>query len=101
MQVYDHEIEQWIAFFDAFDIQVTITERADPDTHDAAVYYVLHPTTDGITREWVDGNPVIPLDDTIDHMMKYRVNYEPALEMIADEYERDIDATHDDPRLQG
>ena len=101
MKVYDHEIEQWVAFFDAFDIPVTVAERADPDTHDASIYYVLYPTTDGIPREWVDGNPVIPLDDTIDHMMEYRVNYEPALEMIADEYDRDIDATHDDPRLQG
>ena len=27
------------------------------------------------------------------------MNYEPALEMIADEYDRDIDASHEDPRL--
>jgi len=58
------------------------------------------PTSGGITHEWVEGNPVIPLDETIDHMKEYRVNYEPALEMIADEYDRDITATHDDPRLK-
>jgi hypothetical protein len=28
-----------------------------------------------------------------------KVNYEPALEIIADEYDRDIDASHEDPRL--
>lgn len=100
IQVHDHEVERWIAFFDAFGIPVSVRDRADPDTHEAAVYYVLIPTADGITREWVDGNPVIPLDDTIAHMMDYRVNYEPALEMIADEYDRDIEASHEDPRLQ-
>jgi hypothetical protein len=31
--------------------------------------------------------------------LEYRVNYEPALEMIADEYDREIDASHEDPRL--
>lgn len=100
IQVHDHEVERWIAFFDAFGIPVSVRDRADPDAHEAAVYYVLIPTADGITREWVDGNPVIPLDDTIAHMMDYRVNYEPALEMIADEYDRDIEASHEDPRLQ-
>ena len=60
---------------------------------------MLFPTSGGITREWVDGNSVIPLDEAIEHMLEYRVNDEPALEMIADEYDRDIDASHEDPRL--
>jgi hypothetical protein len=52
-----------------------------------------------IPDEWVDGNSVIPLDEAIEHILEYRVNYEPALEMIADECDRDIDASHEDPRL--
>ena len=60
---------------------------------------MLFPTSGGITREWIDGNSVIPLDEAIEHMLDYQVNYEPALEMIADEYDRDIDAFHEDPRL--
>ncbi len=99
MQVADQDVERWIAFFDEFGIPSTIGERPDATAHDATVSYVLFPTTD-ITREWVDGNPVVPLDETIDHMMNYRVNYEPALEMIADEYDRDIDASHEDSRLK-
>jgi hypothetical protein len=39
------------------------------------------------------------LDETIEHMLEYRVNYEPALELIADEYDRDIDTSHEDPHL--
>jgi len=54
----------------------------------------LFPKTDGIDAEWIDGNPVIPLDDAVEQMMENRPAYEPALEIIADEYDRDIDASH-------
>jgi len=42
--------------------------------------------TDGIDAELVDGNPVIPLDDAIDQLMENRPAYEPALDIIADEW---------------
>ena len=100
IQVADQDVDRWTAFFDEFGVPCSIEERPEPTDHDATVSYVVFPTSGGITREWVDGNPVIPLDETIDHMMEYRVNYEPALEMIADEYDRDIDASHEDPRLE-
>lgn len=100
MRVNDHQVEQWRAFFDRYGIPATVGERPVPDEHDAAVHYVLFPTTGGLEREWVDGDPVVPLEETIAHMREYRANYEPALEMIADEYGLDIDVEHDDPRLQ-
>jgi len=100
IQVADRDTDRWTAFFDEFGIPCTIEDRPDPTDYTEALSYVLFPITGEITPEWVDGNPVIPLDETIDHMREYRVNYEPALEMIAAEYDRDIDATHDDPQLQ-
>ncbi len=100
IQVADQDVDRWMAFFDEFGVPCTIEDRPDPTDYDATVSYVLFPTTKPITREWVDGNPVIALDETIDHMMEHRVNYEPALEIIADEYDRDIDAVHEDPRLK-
>jgi len=100
IQIADQNTDQWRAFFDEFGVPCSIEDRLDPTDYDATVSYVLFPTSDGITREWVDGNPVVPLDTTIEHMLAYRMNYEPALEMIADEYDRDIDAAHDDPRLE-
>ncbi|WP_136689055.1 helix-turn-helix domain-containing protein [Halorhabdus amylolytica] len=100
IQVADQDVDRWMAFFDEFGVPCTIEDRPDPTDYDVTVSYVLFPTSEPITREWVDGNPVIPLDETIDHMREHRVNYEPALEMIADEYDRDIDATHEDPRLK-
>ena len=100
IQVAEKDVDRWTAFFDEFGIPSTIEDRPDPTDYTETVSYVLFPTTSGITREWVDGNPVIPLDETIEHMREYRVNYEPALEMIAEEYDRNIDASHDDPRLK-
>jgi DNA-binding Lrp family transcriptional regulator len=100
IQVAAEDVDRWTAFFDEFGVPCTIEDRPDPTDSDATVSYVLFPTSAGITCEWVDGNPVIPLDETIDHMREYRVNYEPALEMIAEEYDCDLDAAHEDPGLK-
>jgi hypothetical protein len=54
----------------------------------------VYPVTDGIDIEWVDGNPVIPLGDAVDQMMDTRPAYEPALEIIAEEYDVDVEASH-------
>jgi DNA-binding Lrp family transcriptional regulator len=94
IEVHDRDIERWIAFFEQFGVDTTINERPDASDVDGNVHYVLFPQTDGIEAEWVDGNPVIPLDDAVDQMMANRPAYEPALEIIADEYDRDIDASH-------
>ena len=94
IEVHDRDIERWIAFFQQFGVDTTINERPDASDVDGNVHYVLFPKTDGIDAEWVDGNPVIPLDDAVDQMMENRPSYEPALEIIADEYGRDIDASH-------
>ncbi len=99
VRVRDRDVERWTAFFDEFGVPSTIGERPDPDEFDGSISYVLFPETGDVSTEWVDGNPVVPLDETVDHMLEYRMNYEPALEMIAEEYDRDIDAVHEDPRL--
>lgn len=94
IQVHDRDIQRWMAFFQQFGIEVTLNERPDASDVDGNVHYVLFPTTDGIDAEWVDGNPVIPLDDAVDQMMENRPAYEPALEIISEEYGIDIDASH-------
>jgi hypothetical protein len=98
MRINDADIEQWRSFFDRYDIPCLIDERDDAvvgDT-DGSVYYSLYPTTDPIDPEWSDGNPVIPLSETIDYMQEYRWNFEPALEMVADEYDIAIDVNSPD-----
>ena len=98
MQINDADIEQWRSFFDRYDIPFVIDERDDTvvEDTDGSVYYSLYPTIHPIDPEWVDGNPVIPLPETIEYMQEYRWNFEPALEMVADEYDVDIDVDSPD-----
>ncbi|RJX42954.1 helix-turn-helix domain-containing protein [Halonotius aquaticus] len=97
IEVHDRDIERWMAFFQQFDVETTLNERPDANEVTGNVHYVLFPKTTSIETEWVDGNPVIPLEDAIDQMMENHPAYEPALEIIADKYDRDIDASHHDP----
>lgn len=94
IEVHDQDVERWIAFFQRFGIETTINERPHADDVDGHVHYVLFPKTEGIDAEWVEGHPVIPLEDAVDQMMENRPAYEPALEIIADEYDVDIDVSH-------
>jgi DNA-binding Lrp family transcriptional regulator len=98
LEVHDRDIERWIAFFQQYGIDATIGGRPDADDVDGGVHYVLFPQTDGIDVDWVDGNPVIPLDEAVDQMTENRPAYEPALEIVAEEHDVDIDATHHRPR---
>lgn len=61
---------------------------------------VLFPSTDNIDPAWVDGSPVIQLESAIEKMLDTRAAYEPALEIIADKYDVDIDASHHDQTLE-
>lgn len=91
IQVHDRDIERWIAFFEQYGIETTVDERPDASSVDGNVHYVLFPQTGEIDVEWVDGNPVIPLETAVEQMVQNRPAYEPALEIIANEYDVDID----------
>lgn len=79
--VNEGDVEAWREFFAAGGIEVFVEERAGSGT-----YYVLFPV-ENVEAEWVDGAPVIPLADAIAWMRRYRANFEPALEIIAEEYD--------------
>lgn len=98
LQVGEGEVDQWRAFFERYDIPTTVADRDDTVVEETpgAVYYCLFPTTGTIDRTWVDGNPVIPLSETVAYMQEYRWNFEPALEMVADEYDVDVDVDSPD-----
>lgn len=98
--VHDHDVERWVEFFDRYGVDATIGERPDADAVDGSVHYVLFPSTDDIDPAWVDGSPVIQLENAIEKMLDTRAAYEPALEIIADKYDVDIDASHHDQALE-
>lgn len=97
IKVHDRDIDRWIAFFERYGFQSTIGERAHPDDVDESVYYVLFPSEEAFEVAWVGGDPVIPLDEAIEKMTQHRPAYEPALEIIADEYDVDVEARHHEP----
>ncbi|SFR87433.1 Homeodomain-like domain-containing protein [Halomicrobium zhouii] len=101
IRVRETDIERWESFFDRYDVPTTVSERDDSviDDTSGSIYYSLQPTTESIDQEWVDGSPAIPLSETIEYMEAYRWNFEPALQMIADEYDIDIDV--DRPEYAG
>ena len=98
IQVHDADVKQWQSFFERYDIPCVIGERDDSVVEGAekSVYYSVYPTTDRIDPEWVEGDPVVPLSETIEYMQEYQWNFEPALEMVADEYDVDIDVDRPD-----
>jgi hypothetical protein len=98
VRVRDSDVEQWISLFERYGIPTTVNERDDSVINDASgtIYYCLYPTTESLTPEWVDGTPVISLSDTVTYMREYRWNFEPAIQMIADEYDVDIDVGRPD-----
>ena len=98
MRINDADVRQWRSFFDRYEIPFVIDERDDTVIDDTAgsIYYSVYPTSDPIDSEWIDGNPVIPLSETIEYMQEYRWNFEPALEMVADEYDIDVDVDRSD-----
>jgi hypothetical protein len=95
IQVHDRDVERWVAFFQQFGVETSIDERPDASDVKGNVHDVLFPMIDGIDVEWVGGHSVMPLDDAVDQMMANRPAYEPALEIIAREYDVDVDASHD------
>lgn len=94
IEVHDRDVERWISFFERFGLSTSLEDRPEANDVDGPVHYVLFPRADGFSVEWVDGNPVIPLDRAIGQMVQHRPAYEPALEIIAKEYDVDIDAAH-------
>lgn len=93
LQVNDADIERWISFFERYNIPTTVDERDDTVVEDTAstIYFCLCPATEQLDCDWVDGNPVIPLHETTEYMQEYRWNFQPALQMVVDEYDVDVD----------
>jgi len=97
IRVHERDVDRWMSFFDQFGIEATIGERPAAAEVDGFVHYVVFPETSDFDVEWVDGDPVIPLDETVDMMLDDRAAYEPALEIVAEEHGIDVDAYHHSP----
>lgn len=82
------EVAAWQAFFADFGVDARVAER-DGD----GIYFVLFPQ-DRIDADWVEHAAVTPLPDTVDWMRQHEASFQPALEMIDEMYDVDIDVTY-------
>ncbi len=96
LRVHDRDVERWEVFLNRFGFETAIAERPPASDVDGSIYYVLYPVDSGFDIEWVDGRPVIPVENAVEQMRENRPAYEPALEMVANEYGVDIKTNHHD-----
>lgn len=84
------DVDEWAAFFDGFGVAYRIGER---DPEGAGIYYVLFPQDD-FEAEWVENAAVPPLQETVAWAEQYAANFQPALELLAEMYDLELDVTY-------
>lgn len=84
IEVIEDDVGAWEAFFAEFDIPTRIEDRSGD-----GIYFVLFPR-ERIEAVWEGNASVVPLQETVDWMKRYAVNFEPALEMVDELYDLDL-----------
>jgi len=75
----------WKNFFADFGVPAN-EEREPADEVDGSVQFVVE-ERDEVERDWVEGQPVIPLEETVEYMRDNFVQFQPAFEMIDEMYD--------------
>ncbi|MDY6779456.1 MAG: RNA polymerase subunit sigma-70 [Halobacteria archaeon] len=89
----DTPVEYWMNFFDDFGIPAN-EERQPAEDIDGSVQVVVEERNE-LQIEWVEGKPVVPLDDTVEYMQDNFAHFQPALETVDEMYDEvDIDVTY-------
>lgn len=84
IEVLTEDLEAWQEFFAAVGVSSCVEDRGGD-----GIYFVLFPQ-DRIEAEWTEHAAVIPLEETVDWMEQYAVNFQPALEMLDEMYDLDL-----------
>lgn len=90
LDVLADDEDAWQQFFAAYGVDVCIAER---DSTVDGIYYVLFPQAE-LEYEWVEHTAVPPLAETVDWAEQYRANFQPALEMLDELYDLELDVTY-------
>ncbi len=80
----DSCIEYWINFFADFGIPA-FEKRRPVDDIEGDIQIVVE-KGDFSDLEWIEGKPVIPLEETVEYMEENHVHFRPALDMIEEMY---------------
>jgi hypothetical protein len=84
LRVRESEVESWKRFFRNNGKKAFLVDETPKETM-FGVFYLLHPTK-RIESETVEGLRVEPLKETVEFAKKNLYAYEPALEMLDEEY---------------
>lgn len=90
VDVLEDDTEDWKRFFEGYSVASTVEERR---TDEAGIYYVLFPRED-FEAEWFENASVTPLEETVAWAREYEANFQPALEMLDEMYDLDLDVEY-------
>ncbi len=85
-------LQEWERFFHRFDVPVA-QERRPADDVDGPLQIVLEPR-ETVEAEFVDGRPVVSLQETVDFAREHYATFQSALDVLDRMYE-DVDADAD------
>lgn len=84
IDVLEEDVGAWREFFAGFNVPCHIENRVGD-----GIYFVLFPR-ERVASEWRENASVIPLEDTVEWMEQYAVNFQPALEKVDELYDLDL-----------
>jgi DNA-binding Lrp family transcriptional regulator len=87
----------WKNFFADFGMPAN-DERKSINEIEAAVQFVVE-ERDKVEPEWIEGQPVISLDETVEYMRDNFAQFQPALEMLDEMYDKlDFDVSYSEKK---
>lgn len=89
IDINEADLAAWEEFFEDFSIPYRIEDRIQNGDETPGIYYVLFPREEFETDR-VEHARVTPLDETVEWMQEYEVNFQPALEMVDEMYDLDL-----------
>lgn len=92
IDIHEEDIAQWKRFFTEFGQEFSLEDRIEEG--EPGIYYVLNPQESGFESDLVENSRVMPLEETVEWMQAYEVNFQPALEMVDSMYDLDLGATY-------
>lgn len=92
IDVLEEDVSEWKRFFDEFGRDYSVEDRIQEG--EPSIYYVLTSRATSFDTEWVENSSVTPLEETVNWMQRYEVNFQPALEMLDEMYDLDLGVTY-------
>ena len=90
IDIHENDIKDWRQFFRSFDIETSVQERTETD----GIHFVLNPIQEEMNVDRVESASVLPLDETVEWAEQYQANFQPALEMLDEMYDLDLNVKY-------